>query len=106
MAKATNPLFSFAATGTLAGALAFRQLAGRSIIQRTPSHVPTISDLQQTERATWRAAATAWRTIDTDTAAEWQELATRRQKPVFAVFAGEYRLQQVAAPDLPFIPAE
>ncbi len=106
MAKSKNPLFSFAATGTLAGALAFRQIAGRSVIQRTPRHIPTVSTLQQTERDQWRAAASAWRQLDTDATAEWSELATRRQKPVFAVFAGEYRIQQIAAPALPLVPAE
>lgn len=106
MAKTTNPLFSFAATGTLAGALAFRQTAGRNIAQRTPQTIPRPSTTQSAERALWADAAAIWRTLDAETRTEWLELAAQRGKPSFAVFAGEYRLQQIVPPALPLVPAQ
>jgi hypothetical protein len=105
MAKTTHPLFSLAATGTIAGALAFRQSAGAAIAQRTSSRKPNATTDQTTCRDAWRLAAAAWRAIDAPTRAEWIALAATRSRPPFAQFAMEWRIQRIEPPALPLIPA-
>jgi len=128
MAIVINPFFSLSASGTAGGVTAARSGTGYTAKAKNKSPTAPPSAAQLTCRATMRAAAAAWHTLDQATADKWRALtlpvclttqalfdtttgnftaATKiNLKHGYASFVREYVLQGVTPPALPRIPSQ
>lgn len=106
MAKVTGPLFSFAASGSIANLLTMEQRAHGTTARRKPISTGNPTAPQVAERTRCKDAAAAWKITTAPIKQEWRTLAQTRQKPVFAVYLQEWNAQHIAAlgaPQIPFI---
>ena len=128
MAIVINPFFSLSASGTAGGITAAS--SGTIYTAKAKNKTPTrqATTAQLASRATLRAAAAAWHTLDQTTADKWRALtiavpittqalydpatgnftaATKiNLKHGYASFVREYALQEITPPALPRIPAQ
>jgi len=74
MAKVRNPLQSFAASGSIADMLTFRQSSGRAIVSRktAPSGAPSAP--QSARRDRYKIGSTYWQTLSPSEKAAWVAL--------------------------------
>jgi hypothetical protein len=104
MPKVTGPLFSIAASGSVAGLLTFKQTTHGAVCTVKPANDRTRTTRQATERDRMKAAAVAWHGLDNDTRTIWQSNSLPTIKSAWMCFFHEYVAQQIIAPNLPRIP--
>ena len=106
MAKVRGPLFSLAASGTVAHALTYRSNDGYCVATRPPIPTGAPSTWQLAERQTMRDAAAGWASLSANDRAIWSanELPTVRSG--WMSFFFEWKTQRVAAGQVPLIPAQ
>lgn len=105
MPKVTGPLFSIAASGSVARLLTFKMTAHGPVCTKTPQDLNSRSTGQAKERDRMQAAALAWQGLDDDTRTIWQSNTVPTIKSAWMCFFHEYVAQQVRPPNLPRIPA-
>lgn len=96
---------SLNAAGTIAGCLTYRTTNRVNVAQVQTFRSQFATAAQVLNRASYREAAAAWRTIDTATRNKWHTKAAALSLPPFAAFAQEWKRQQITAPNLPLLPA-
>jgi hypothetical protein len=106
MPKLQGPLFSLGASGSIGKTLVFRKTRHGLTVQRWSKPTDPATDAQLPYRAYWSAARDAWRALEAADRATWQQCATSWSLPPFTLFAREYILQRITAPNLPLIPAD
>ena len=103
MSKATAPLFSFGARGSLGKAIVYSVWKGISTVRKFTAPSNPNTDPQQTQRGYFATAVAAWRnsfTAPTGVAA-WNMLASVAPNPMsgFNAFTSEMALLQPTVPD-------
>lgn len=106
MPKVQGPLFSLAASGTVAKHLTFRTSPLDAIAQWKPVPTGKPSPAQLIERARVRLAAQLWMSLDLTDRQAWRDYAIARSKAPWIAFCNEYLIQQCDAENLPLIPAQ
>lgn len=106
MPRVTGPLFSFAASGTVAHLLTFRQTRHGAVVQRYSVPTGEPSDWQAGERDAMAGAAYAWQNLDAETRAIWAANSIPTTNSPWMDFFTESRRQRVDWGDPPLIPAQ
>lgn len=104
MARTRGPLFSLAASGTIAKLLQFRSIGGVTVtsLPTIPRKPPTT--MQQAARTSCTNASYAWADTTSTQRSKWLSLAAARGQPVFALYLQEFMAQKCAAGHQPLIP--
>lgn len=106
MAKVTGPLFSFGASGSVAGKLTFRANDRYFVAQRPPIPTGAPSSWQLLERQSMRNAAAAWASLSNNDRAIWGNSSVATIRSAWMSFFLEWKTQRVHAGALPLIPAQ
>lgn len=104
MAKVKNALFSFGASGTVAGLLTINQSSKTQAARRKPSGYAAPTAPQSGTRQKMRDAATAWRALAPLDRADWSALATGRATTPFAKYLLEWMAQHSTPATPPALP--
>lgn len=86
MAKSKNPLFSFAAAGSLAKRLSFRRARGGSIAEKTPTHPDAKTPAQLAQRVMYQKCTDLWHTLSAAEQQTWHSLANRLHMTGYAYY--------------------
>jgi hypothetical protein len=105
MAKVTAPLFSFSASGTVAGKLTYRATKRGAVCQTRAISGKPANTNQLRERSRFADALAAWRTLDSPTLAKWHAVGLRFALADHKAFTKQYLIQRCTPPQLPRIPA-
>lgn len=105
MATIRNPLFSIAASGTIARVLTIRTAQTRVVasLPMRPTGEPSAAQAACRLRASW--AASTWAGLDGPSRQEWQTKATARDMPVFGLYLKEFCAQRCTLTRAPLPPA-
>lgn len=106
MAKVKNPLHSLQASGSIGKKLTFRTTPGASVAQRhaVPTGQPSSNQIRVRQK--FKDAQTTWLALDSFTRTSWINLALGKGQQGSKLFTKEYIRQNIAAPNLPKIPAQ
>lgn len=104
MARVKGPLFSIAASGSIAGLLTFNPGKKSTTARRQPAAYPPPSANQLATRQKVRDAAAAWRALDPLDRAEWSVLAHNSGRLPFAKYLLEWFAQACTPTTPPYIP--
>lgn len=116
MAKAKNPLFSIAASGSVGKICINANATGHVIRYKPRSGTGTTTPAQIEHRANVATAAAAWNALSPTTREAWKNTGlsvdsanlgtpTAKLKHGYALFLREWIIQQIEAPALPLLPA-
>lgn len=104
MAKVSQPLFSFSATGTVGGMVSFRSTGGPHVAKRKPSAYSQDTAAMRANQQRMKDARTAFKALDADTLAAWRQTAAQYNKETWTYFFTQYQYQLITAPDAPQVP--
>ncbi len=97
MAKITGPLHSTNATGSLAGAITYRDSKGGAVAHKMPTASKSKTPAQLARRSNYAAACTSWNALPAQTKIEWALIGATRNISGFNAFISS----QLQAPTPP-----
>jgi hypothetical protein len=104
MAKVRGPLFSFDASGTVAGLLTFNPTRTTPTARRAPRSSAPPSAAQIVMRQRCRDAAASWHALTAPERAAWTALIASRSHTPFGKYLLEWNAQRATLAQPPLLP--